>query len=586
MPARRLEDRSPSRRTASTRSTTHVDMAMTASELWICELGARRVPRGARAAGARAGGAPGGARSPTRCCCSSTRPSTRAGAARCRASCRSARTCTARRGSTSSTSTAAASSPTTGPASSSAIRSCGSSTSSPTCARSSARSSPRSPTTGIQARARPDDGPDYTGVWTEERKIASIGVHVARGVTTHGFAVNVDNDLAAVRLGRRLRAGRRAHDVGARGDRARRARAPLRRRAAQSRLAEAHPAQAEARPRARAGRRAASPVAAQSPRRSTPSATVALTAWTRRWSPREPARRGRARARRRPRAIAATPSPARCASTASTPSRTTGTGRTRCAGAAARTSAIARSGCCSSAGPQLLGEARSLLHFSPEWCLRRRLRARRACATSPPTSTPRASTCELDVTALDLPDDAFDAVALLARARARRRRRGRDARAAPGHGARRLLPRHGPARARPRARPTRTPRSPSPTTASARSCSTTTCACTRRTSPAACARAGFAVEVVDMVAELGARGAARYRPASPPISASCAAPDPPPRLRTVPAQPRCRCFIGGVANILRLRRDCGDVLLTAESVAVAFAQDRVEQRLVGVCVSA
>ncbi|MEY2441013.1 MAG: lipoyl(octanoyl) transferase [bacterium] len=48
---------------------------------------------------------------------------------------------------------------------------------------------------GIQARARPDDGPDYTGVWTQERKIASIGVHVARGVTTHGFAVNVDNDL-------------------------------------------------------------------------------------------------------------------------------------------------------------------------------------------------------------------------------------------------------------------------------------------------------------------------------------------------------------------------------------------------------
>jgi lipoyl(octanoyl) transferase len=50
-------------------------------------------------------------------------------------------------------------------------------------------------TAGIQARARPDEGPDYTGVWTQERKIASIGVHVARGVTTHGFAVNVTNDL-------------------------------------------------------------------------------------------------------------------------------------------------------------------------------------------------------------------------------------------------------------------------------------------------------------------------------------------------------------------------------------------------------
>ncbi len=45
------------------------------------------------------------------------------------------------------------------------------------------------------ARARAAEGPDYTGVWVDERKIASIGVHVARGVTTHGFAVNVENDL-------------------------------------------------------------------------------------------------------------------------------------------------------------------------------------------------------------------------------------------------------------------------------------------------------------------------------------------------------------------------------------------------------
>ena len=48
---------------------------------------------------------------------------------------------------------------------------------------------------GIAAHARPEDGPDFTGVWVEDRKIASIGVHVARGVTTHGFAVNVENDL-------------------------------------------------------------------------------------------------------------------------------------------------------------------------------------------------------------------------------------------------------------------------------------------------------------------------------------------------------------------------------------------------------
>ncbi|HEX6666263.1 MAG TPA: lipoyl(octanoyl) transferase LipB [Solirubrobacterales bacterium] len=34
-----------------------------------------------------------------------------------------------------------------------------------------------------------------TGVWVGERKIGSIGVHVSHGVTTHGLAVNVNNDL-------------------------------------------------------------------------------------------------------------------------------------------------------------------------------------------------------------------------------------------------------------------------------------------------------------------------------------------------------------------------------------------------------
>jgi lipoyl(octanoyl) transferase len=48
---------------------------------------------------------------------------------------------------------------------------------------------------GIAARSREAEGRDFTGVWVGDRKIASIGVHVARGVTTHGFAVNADNDL-------------------------------------------------------------------------------------------------------------------------------------------------------------------------------------------------------------------------------------------------------------------------------------------------------------------------------------------------------------------------------------------------------
>ena len=43
--------------------------------------------------------------------------------------------------------------------------------------------------------------PGRTGVWTmpggevPEKKIAALGVHVARGVTTHGFALNVTTDL-------------------------------------------------------------------------------------------------------------------------------------------------------------------------------------------------------------------------------------------------------------------------------------------------------------------------------------------------------------------------------------------------------
>ena len=43
------------------------------------------------------------------------------------------------------------------------------------------------------------DEKDASGVWVDDRKVASIGVRCARWVTTHGFSLNLDLDLDVYR---------------------------------------------------------------------------------------------------------------------------------------------------------------------------------------------------------------------------------------------------------------------------------------------------------------------------------------------------------------------------------------------------
>jgi lipoyl(octanoyl) transferase len=48
-----------------------------------------------------------------------------------------------------------------------------------------------------ERRDTPPNSPSLVGVWTPDgRKLVSIGMRIRGGITTHGFALNVDTDLA------------------------------------------------------------------------------------------------------------------------------------------------------------------------------------------------------------------------------------------------------------------------------------------------------------------------------------------------------------------------------------------------------
>ena len=44
---------------------------------------------------------------------------------------------------------------------------------------------------GIEARKHPE----FVGVWVRDKKIASIGIGIKKGITMHGFALNINNSM-------------------------------------------------------------------------------------------------------------------------------------------------------------------------------------------------------------------------------------------------------------------------------------------------------------------------------------------------------------------------------------------------------